>query len=158
MPKSIFEIPGAKDIAIEVNSFSKYTGFTRVRLGWTIIPSELKFSDGSLVKNDFNRVMTTTFNGASNIVQARGLACIDKEEQNEISALIDYYLENSAMLKEAMESIGYKVFGGDNAPYVLYDYQRKNRRGIYSVTSWRRFGLLLFLELGSVQVEKDTYI
>lgn len=95
VPKSIFEIPGAKDIAIEVNSFLKYAGFTGVRLGWTIIPSELKL---------------------------------------------------------------YKVFGGDNAPYVLYDYQRKNRRGICSVKSWRRFRLLLFLELGSVQVEKDTYI
>jgi len=119
VPKSIFEIPGAKEVAIEVNSFSKYAGFTGVRLGWTIIPSELKFSDGSLVKNDFNRVMTTAFNGASNIVQAGGLACLDEEGQKEISDLIDHYLENAAMLKEAMESIGYKVFGGDNAPYVF---------------------------------------
>eukprot|EP00555_Chaetoceros_dichaeta_P003873 CAMPEP_0198249532 /NCGR_PEP_ID=MMETSP1447-20131203/1033_1 /TAXON_ID=420782 /ORGANISM="Chaetoceros dichaeta, Strain CCMP1751" /LENGTH=451 /DNA_ID=CAMNT_0043934197 /DNA_START=73 /DNA_END=1428 /DNA_ORIENTATION=- len=119
VPKSVFEIPGAKDVAIEVNSFSKYAGFTGVRLGWTVIPSELKFSDGSLVRDDFNRVMTTAFNGASNIVQSGGLACLDEEGQKEIDGLIDYYLANAVMLKEAMESIGFKVFGGDNAPYVF---------------------------------------
>lgn len=59
VPKSIFEIEGAKDVAIEVNSFSKYAGFTGVRLGWTVVPSGLKFKDGSLVRDDFNRVMTT---------------------------------------------------------------------------------------------------
>jgi LL-diaminopimelate aminotransferase len=69
IPKSIYEIEGAKDVAIECNSFSKYAGFTGVRLGWTVIPKELKFSDGTPVKNDFNRVMSTAFNGASNIVQ-----------------------------------------------------------------------------------------
>jgi len=119
VPKSVFEIPGAKEVAIEVNSFSKYAGFTGVRLGWTVIPSELKFSDGSLVRDDFNRVMTTAFNGASNIVQSGGLACLDEEGQKEIDGLIDYYLANAVMLKEAMESIGFKVFGGDNAPYVF---------------------------------------
>jgi LL-diaminopimelate aminotransferase len=69
VPKSIFEIPRARECAIEVNSFSKYAGFTGVRLGWTVIPKELKFSDGSPVRDDFNRVMSTAFNGASNIVQ-----------------------------------------------------------------------------------------
>lgn len=53
----------------QVNSFSKYAGFTGARLGWTVIPDEVKFSDGSPVRNDFNRVMTTAFNGASNVVQ-----------------------------------------------------------------------------------------
>ena len=119
VPKSIFEVPGAKDVAIEVNSFSKYAGFTGVRLGWTVIPSELKFKDGSPVRNDFNRVMTTAFNGASNIVQSGGLACLDEEGQAEIKTLIDYYLENAAMLKEAMESIGFDVFGGTDAPYIF---------------------------------------
>jgi len=119
VPKSIFEIDGAKEVAIEVNSFSKYAGFTGVRLGWTIVPSDLTFADGSLVRDDFNRVMTTAFNGASNIVQSGGLACLDEEGQKEIDELIDYYLENALMLKEAMESIGFKVFGGDNAPYVF---------------------------------------
>ncbi len=70
VPKSVYEIEGAKEVAIEVNSFSKYAGFTGVRLGWTVVPSDLKFSDGTPVRNDFNRVMTTAFNGASNIVQS----------------------------------------------------------------------------------------
>ena len=63
VPKSTYEIEGAKDVAIEVNSFSKHAGFTGARLGWTIIPSSLTWSDGSLVRDDFNRVMTTAFNG-----------------------------------------------------------------------------------------------
>jgi len=119
VPKSIFEIDGAKEVAIECNSFSKYAGFTGVRLGWTVVPSDLKFSDGTPVRQDFNRVMTTAFNGASNIVQGGGLACLDPEGQQEITELIDYYLENATMLKEAMLSIGFEVFGGDNAPYVF---------------------------------------
>mmetsp|Transcript_25900 Transcript_25900/g.56832 ORF Transcript_25900/g.56832 Transcript_25900/m.56832 type:complete len:448 (+) Transcript_25900:155-1498(+) len=119
VPKSIYEIEGAKEVAIECNSFSKYAGFTGVRLGWTVVPSDLKFKDGTPVRNDFNRVMTTAFNGASNIVQAGGLACLDDEGMAEIDTLIDYYLENAAMLKEAMEEIGYTVFGGTDAPYVF---------------------------------------
>lgn len=119
VPKSIFEIEGAKEVAIECNSFSKYAGFTGVRLGWTVVPDGLTFADGTPVRNDFNRVMTTAFNGASNIVQAGGLACLDPEGQAEIDALIDYYLGNAKMLKDAMEEIGFKVFGGDNAPYVF---------------------------------------
>lgn len=119
VPKSIFEIEGAKEVAIEVNSFSKYAGFTGVRLGWTVIPADLKFSDGTLVRTDFNRVMTTAFNGASNIVQGGGLACLDPEGQAEINTLIDYYLGNAKMLQDAMHEIGFKTFGGDNAPYVF---------------------------------------
>jgi len=65
--------------AIETASFSKYAGFTGVRLGWTVVPDELRFSDGSSVANDFNRIMCTCFNGASNIAQAGGLACLSPE-------------------------------------------------------------------------------
>lgn len=121
VPKSIFEIEGAKDVAIEVNSFSKYAGFTGVRLGWTVVPSNLKYMDGSLVRDDFNRVMTTAFNGASNIVQAGGLACLDEEGQKEISTLIDYYLENAKLLRETFEEIGFAVHGGTDAPYVFVE-------------------------------------
>lgn len=121
VPKSIFEIEGAKDVAMEVNSFSKYAGFTGVRLGWTVVPAGLKFKDGSLVRDDFNRVMTTAFNGASNIVQAGGLACLDEEGQKEIDTLIDYYLENAKLLRETFESIGYTVHGGVDAPYVFVE-------------------------------------
>jgi len=120
VPKSIYEIDGAKEVAIEVNSFSKYAGFTGVRLGWTVVPHALKYSDGTPVRNDFNRVMTTAFNGASNIVQSGGLACLDPEGMKEIDTLINYYLENAKLLRETFASIqGYKVFGGTDAPYVF---------------------------------------
>lgn len=121
VPKSIFECEGARDVAIEVNSFSKYAGFTGVRLGWVVIPSTLTFKDGTPVRQDFNRVMTTAFNGASNIVQNGGLACLDPEGLKEIDSLIDYYLENAKLLKEAMESIGWVVHGGTDAPYVFVE-------------------------------------
>ncbi|KAG1366969.1 hypothetical protein COCNU_13G007590 [Cocos nucifera] len=66
-------------VAIETSSFSKYAGFTGVRLGWTVIPKELLFSDGFPVAKDFNRIVCTCFNGASNIAQAGGLACLSSE-------------------------------------------------------------------------------
>mmetsp|Transcript_32343 Transcript_32343/g.78643 ORF Transcript_32343/g.78643 Transcript_32343/m.78643 type:complete len:444 (-) Transcript_32343:23-1354(-) len=137
VPKSIFEIDGAKDIAIEVNSFSKYAGFTGVRLGWTVVPSNLKFKDGSLVRDDFNRVMTTAFNGASNIVQSGGLACLDPEGQKEISELIDYYLENAKILRETMEGLGFTVHGGTDAPYVFVELP-ESMGG-----SWDAFSMIL---------------
>lgn len=63
-------------MAIEISSFSKFAGFTGVRLGWTIIPDELLYSNGFPIINDFHRIVTTSFNGASNIAQAGGLACL----------------------------------------------------------------------------------
>eukprot|EP00980_Cylindrotheca_fusiformis_P029052 scaffold22702_cov149-Cylindrotheca_fusiformis.AAC.7 len=137
VPKSIFEIDGAKDVAIEVNSFSKYAGFTGVRLGWTVVPSNLKFKNGSLVRDDFNRVMATAFNGASNIVQAGGLACLDPEGQKEIEGLIDYYLENAKILRETMEGLGFTVHGGTNAPYVFVELP-ESMGG-----SWDAFSMIL---------------
>jgi LL-diaminopimelate aminotransferase len=137
VPTSIFEIEGAKDVAMEVNSFSKYAGFTGVRLGWTVVPSNLKFKDGSLVRDDFNRVMTTAFNGASNIVQAGGLACLDPEGQKEISDLIDYYLGNAKILRETMEGIGFPVHGGIDAPYVFVELPE------HMGGSWNAFSTIL---------------
>lgn len=66
-------------VALEVSSFSKYAGFTGVRLGWTAIPKELLYSDGFPVAKDFNRIVCTCFNGASNIAQSGGLACVSPE-------------------------------------------------------------------------------
>jgi len=134
VPKSIFEIEGAKDCAIEVNSFSKYAGFTGVRLGWTVVPAGLKYSDGSLVRDDFNRVMTTAFNCASCIVQAGGLACLDEEGQKEISELIDYYLENAKVLRDTFEELGYPVHGGVDAPYIFVELDG---------SSWDAFNMIL---------------
>lgn len=136
VPKSIFEIPGAKDVAIEVNSFSKYAGFTGVRLGWTVVPSNLKFADGTPVRQDWNRVMTTTFNGASNIVQNGGLACLSDEGMKEINTLIDYYLENARLLRETMLGLGYTVFGGTDAPYIFVGFGE-------SAKSWDKFTEIL---------------
>jgi LL-diaminopimelate aminotransferase len=132
VPKSILEIPGARTCAIEVNSFSKYAGFTGVRLGWTVIPKELTFSDGSPVAADYNRIMCTAFNGASNIVQEGALAALDPEGLKEINVLIDYYMENAAMLKKAMQDIGLEVHGGDDAPYVFVDLQGKSSWDMFS--------------------------
>lgn len=74
---SMFNI--ALQVAIETSSFSKYAGFTGVRLGWTVVPKILLFSDGFPVAKDFNRIVCTSFNGASNIAQAGGLACLSPE-------------------------------------------------------------------------------
>lgn len=119
VPKSIFEIPGAKEVAIEVNSFSKYAGFTGVRLGWTVVPNELKYADGSSVRADWNRVMTTAFNGASNIVQSGGLNCLDDEGLAEINTLIEYYLGNAEILRSTFTKLGFDVYGGVDAPYIF---------------------------------------
>ena len=67
---------GAEECAIETCSFSKYAGFTGVRLGWTVVPEALRYADGHPVIADFNRIMTTVFNGASVVAQAGGLACL----------------------------------------------------------------------------------
>lgn len=96
LPKTIFEIEGARTCAIEVNSFSKPAGFTGVRLGWTVVPAELAFSDGTPVKQDWNRVMTTLFNGASNIAQHGALAALDNEGILEMKSLVDYFVFNWA--------------------------------------------------------------
>ena len=111
VPKSILDIPGARTCAIEVNSLSKYAGFTGVRLGWTIVPKALKFADGTPVANDYNRVMCTAFNGASNIVQAGALAALEPAGLAEIEKLIDYYMGNAKLLKETMLDLGFKVHG-----------------------------------------------
>jgi len=132
VPKSIFEIEGAEKCAIEVNSFSKYAGFTGVRLGWTVVPSGLKFADGSLVRDDYNRVMTTAFNGASNVVQGGGMACLDDAGLAEINTLIDYYLENAQILKTGAEEMGFKVHGGTDAPYIFIDLEGQSSWDMFS--------------------------
>ncbi|CAJ2649062.1 unnamed protein product [Trifolium pratense] len=117
-PKSIFEIPGAREVAIEVSSFSKLAGFTGVRLGWTVVPEELLYSNGFPVLHDFNRIVCTCFNGASSISQAGGLACLSPEGLNAVQSLVDYYMENARILVNALTSLGLTVYGGKNAPYV----------------------------------------
>ncbi|MEW5313253.1 MAG: hypothetical protein WDW38_004837 [Sanguina aurantia] len=124
-PKTIFEIPGADECCIETCSFSKYAGFTGVRLGWTVVPKALKYSDGSSVHTDWNRVMTTCFNGASNIVQAGGLACLQPEGLAEMNTLVTFYKENAEILRKTFSEMGFSVYGGADAPYVWVGFPGK---------------------------------
>lgn len=140
LPKTIFEIPGAKTCAIEVNSFSKPAGFTGVRLGWSVVPNELKFADGSSVNKDWNRVMTTLFNGASNIAQAGGLAALDGQGLSDMREQVDYYLENGALIKAALDGDNFKRAGVEafftgNGPYVWARFPGR--------TSWDVFDTIL---------------
>jgi LL-diaminopimelate aminotransferase len=118
LPKSIYEIEGAKECAIEVSSFSKPIGFTGVRLGWTAVPKELTYADGRSVNADWLRVVTTIFNGASNIAQAGGLASFDPKGREEMRSLVGYYMENARIIKAALVGLGIECVGGDNAPYI----------------------------------------
>eukprot|EP00877_Chromochloris_zofingiensis_P014905 jgi/Chrzof1/9669/Cz04g11190.t1 len=124
-PKSVYEIEGAEEVAIETCSFSKYAGFTGVRLGWTVVPKALRYADGSSVHADWNRVMTTCFNGASNIVQAGGLACLQPEGYKEMQELILFYKENATILKDTFQEMGFSVYGGEDAPYVWVGFPGK---------------------------------
>jgi LL-diaminopimelate aminotransferase len=118
LPKSIFEIDGAREVAIEIGSFSKSVGFTGVRLGWTVVPNELTFNDGSPVRNDWNRVMTTIFNGASNLVQAGGMAALSSSGQDEMKGLVEFYMANASHIRERLQGAGVELYGGENSPYI----------------------------------------
>ncbi|XP_062147973.1 LL-diaminopimelate aminotransferase, chloroplastic-like [Alnus glutinosa] len=132
LPRSIFEIPGAKEVAIETSSFSKYAGFTGVRLGWTAVPKQLLFSDGSPVAKDFNRIVCTCFNGASNIAQAGGLACLSPEGLEAMHEVIGFYKENTNIIVETFNSLGFNVYGGKNAPYVWVHFPGRSSWDVFS--------------------------
>jgi len=121
LPRSIFEIEGAREVAIEINSFSKLAGFTGVRLGWTVVPEALLFDDGSSVKADWHRLISTLFNGASNLAQAGGMVAL--EEKKHLVATTEFYLENASLLKRAFEALGVAVFGGVHAPYLWVQFK-----------------------------------
>ena len=132
LPKSIFEIESAALCAIEVNSFSKPAGFTGVRLGWTIVPGELKYASGESIKADWARIMGTIFNGASNIPQAGGLAALDSEGLIEIRQLSDFYLGNAKLIKSAVEKLGIPCVGGDNSPYIWAHFAGRDSWEVFS--------------------------
>lgn len=119
LPKSIFQIEGAKKCAIEVQSLSKPAGFTGVRLGWSVVPKDLKFADGASVNKDWGRLMTTLFNGSSNIAQQGALAALDETGRREMRSVIEYYLENARIIEKTVR--GWKnaeVFFTGNSPYL----------------------------------------
>lgn len=138
LPKTIYETPGAKEFAIEINSFSKFAGFTGVRLGWTIVPINLrveKTKSGEL-NAMWNRRQTTMFNGASNIVQEGGLAALSEKGQEECRRIVRYYMENAKIIKRGLEKIGLTVYGGENAPYIWM-------KAPGGMSSWEFFDKLL---------------
>ncbi|MDR2602792.1 MAG: LL-diaminopimelate aminotransferase [Spirochaetaceae bacterium] len=132
LPKTIYEIDGSQECAIEVNSFSKSAGFTGVRLGWTVVPKVMKFSGGESVNKDWSRIMATIFNGASNIAQAGGIAALDEEGLKEIRKLTDFYLENAALIRQAVQKLGVKCVGGDNSPYIWANFGKEDSWEVFS--------------------------
>lgn len=135
IPKSIYEIDGADEVAIEIGSFSKLIGFTGVRLSWSVVPKKLRFECGGHIWNDWNRIMSTCFNGASIIAQKGGLAALTSQGMQEMHKLIQFYMTNTKMLKECLQKQNFIVYGGDNIPYLWVKVPGKN--------SWQAFEELL---------------
>ncbi|MBW4440506.1 MAG: LL-diaminopimelate aminotransferase [Plectolyngbya sp. WJT66-NPBG17] len=140
LPRSIYEIEGARDCAIEFRSFSKNAGFTGTRCALTVVPKTLtaKASDGSDVElwKLWNRRQSTKFNGVSYIVQRGAEAVYSEEGQAQIKELVSFYLENAKIIREQLTAAGLSVYGGVNAPYVWV----KTPNGL---SSWDFFDKLL---------------
>jgi LL-diaminopimelate aminotransferase len=138
LPKSIFEIEGAKEVAIEFRSFSKSAGFTGTRCAYTVVPKECAAYDSSGAKHFihglWNRRHCTKFNGVSYPVQRAAEAVYSAEGKVQTKALIDYYMENSAVVCETIEKLGYDYVGGKNSPYIWIDGR---------MDSWQFFDMLL---------------
>ena len=122
VPHSIYEIEGAKEVAIEFRSFSKTAGFTGVRCGYTVIPKEVKgyTKDGKeiMLNRLWNRRQCTKFNGASYVTQRGAEAIYTEEGKKEIRENIEYYRENAKIIREGLTKAGFTVYGGVNAPYI----------------------------------------
>ena len=122
VPRSIFEIEGAKDVAIELRSFSKTAGFTGTRCAFTVIPKGLvgKTATGEShsIHALWNRRQSTKFNGVSYPVQCGAAAAYSPEGKEQISELVAFYMNNAKLLREGLTAAGFQVFGGINAPYV----------------------------------------
>ncbi len=117
IPHSIYEIEGAKTCAIEFRSFSKTAGFTGARCGYTVVPKEL-VRDGQSLNALWNRRQTTKFNGASYVIQRGAAAVYSEEGARQIEDTLNYYRSNAKVIKEGLESAGFRVFGAVNSPYI----------------------------------------
>jgi len=140
LPHSIYEIPGAREVAIEFRSFSKLAGFTGVRCAFTVIPSSLeaRTRDGRAVKLHalWTRRHTTKFNGVSYITQRGAEAVYTPEGQRQTREIIAFYMENARIIRETLQEAGLRVFGGVNAPYVWVETPGR-------IPSWEFFDTLL---------------
>ena len=136
IPHSIYECDGAKTCSIEIRSFSKNAGFTGVRLGYTVVPKELKDASGVSMRGLWARRHGTKFNGAPYIQQRAGEAVYSDQGQKEIRELVSYYMENAHMIREGLTAAGFTCSGGVNSPYIWL----KTPDGM---TSWEFFDYLL---------------
>jgi LL-diaminopimelate aminotransferase len=140
LPRSIYEIEGARDCAIEFRSFSKNAGFTGTRCALTVVPKTLtaKAADGSDVElwKLWNRRQSTKFNGVSYIVQRGAEAVYSPDGKAQVKALISFYMENASIIRDRLTAAGLQVYGGINAPYVWV----KTPAGL---SSWDFFDKLL---------------
>ena len=140
IPHSIYEIEGAKEVAIEFRSFSKTAGFTGTRCAYTVVPKELmaytKGGEAHSLNPLWNRRHTTKFNGVPYIIQRGAEAIFSEAGQAQVQETIDYYMENARIIREGLQKMGLSVFGGVNAPYIWL----KTPAGI---DSWGFFDKLL---------------
>ena len=140
VPHSIYEIEGAKEVAVEFRSFSKTAGFTGVRCGYTVVPFAVKGRDSAgkdvSLNRLWNRRQCTKFNGASYISQRAAEAVYSPEGQEQIKETIEYYMENARMMRTSLSEAGYDVIGGVDSPYIWL----KTPQGM---TSWEFFDYLL---------------
>ncbi|MFW9603296.1 MAG: LL-diaminopimelate aminotransferase [Prevotella sp.] len=142
IPHSIYEIRGARKVAVEFHSYSKTAGFTGIRCGYTIVPKELTAAtlDGTgraSLNQIWDRRQCTKFNGTSYISQRAAEAIYTPEGRKQVKEIIDYYMENADIMRDSLTRLGYKVFGGVNAPYLWI----KTPDGI---DSWKFFEQLLY--------------
>lgn len=135
VPHSIYECQGAETCAIELRSFSKNAGFTGVRLGFTVIPKELKVRDVSL-HSLWARRHGTKYNGAPYIIQRAGEAVYSAEGREQLKKQVAYYMNNAKYIYDGLKEAGYSVSGGVNAPYIWL-------RTPDNMTSWEFFDYLL---------------
>ncbi|MCM1293624.1 MAG: LL-diaminopimelate aminotransferase [Bacteroides sp.] len=140
VPHSIFELPGARKCAIEFRSFSKTAGFTGMRLGYTVVPHDLKGVDSCGNQVSLNQLwlrrQSTKFNGASFVVQRAAAALYTPEGREQIARSISIYMDNARILRRALTEAGLKVYGGIDAPYIWAATPD-------GLSSWQFFDLLL---------------
>lgn len=141
IPHSIYEIKGAKKVAIEFRSFSKTAGFTGVRCGYTVVPKEVSATtlkgERVFLNKLWLRRQCTKFNGTSYITQRGAEAVYSPEGKEQVRQTINYYMDNARLMKEGLEACGLQVYGGENAPYLWV----KTPDGL---SSWKFFEKLLY--------------
>lgn len=135
IPHSIYECEGARTCAIEIHSFSKNAGFTGVRLGYTVVPKDLKSGD-VMLHSLWARRHGTKYNGAPYIIQRAGEAVYSEEGKKQLKEQVAYYMKNAAYILDGLKDAGYEVYGGKNAPYIWL----KTPDGM---SSWDFFDMLL---------------